>query len=82
MAGKDLAATFTLVIDLEYDNSEIKQSVLDHTEATYDWVLKLFNLSVSPLLSLSILRYLPSPLQVPQTECTYKKKDIEGVRTT
>jgi hypothetical protein len=55
MAGKDLAATFTLVIDLEYDNSEIKQSVLDHTEATYDWVLKLFNLSVWPPLSLSIL---------------------------
>jgi hypothetical protein len=55
MAGKDLAATFTLVIDLEYDNSEIKQSVLDHTEATYDWVLKLFNMSVWPPLSLSIL---------------------------
>jgi hypothetical protein len=79
MAGKDLAATFTLVIDLdEYDNSEIKQFVLD--EAKHDWVVKLFNLSVWPPLSLSILRYLPSPLQVPQTECTYKKKDIEGVR--
>ncbi|GIJ84633.1 hypothetical protein Asppvi_003482 [Aspergillus pseudoviridinutans] len=45
MAGKNLATTFTHVIKLdEHDNSEVKRSVLDRTEAKYNRILNIFDL--------------------------------------
>jgi hypothetical protein len=68
MAGKDLATTFTHVIKLdEHDNSEVKRSVLNRTEAKYNRILNIFGPVSIPSSFPEHCQVFTIPLQVPQT---------------